>query len=159
VSQNFETTIVDSIARSDVALIFIGEKWLQPVQPTGKARIWEANDYVRAELHAALARPILVLPVLVGEAEMPKPSNCLRMSKQSPVKTLCRFVTKALMMILSTSWRPSSVCLQKKDPGKTRAPYVQRLPMRVAEPLLPRPLCLLPRSYTIGYWRVRFQLQ
>jgi hypothetical protein len=27
---------------------------------------------VRAELRAALARPILVLPVLVGEAEMPK---------------------------------------------------------------------------------------
>ena len=73
--ENFETTIVAAIARSDAALIFIGEKWLQPVQPTGKARVWEANDYVRAELRAALARPILVLPVVVGGAEMPKPEQ------------------------------------------------------------------------------------
>jgi TIR domain len=73
--ENFETTIVGAIARSDAALIFIGDKWLQPVQPTGKARVWEANDYVRAELRAALARPILVLPVLVGGAEMPKPEQ------------------------------------------------------------------------------------
>jgi len=37
--ENFEATIVDAIARSDAALIFIGEKWLQPVQPTGQARV------------------------------------------------------------------------------------------------------------------------
>jgi hypothetical protein len=73
--ENFEKTIVDAIARSDAALIFIGEKWLQPMQPTGKARVWETNDYVRAELRAALARPILILPVLVGGAEMPKPEQ------------------------------------------------------------------------------------
>jgi hypothetical protein len=72
---NFEKTIVDAIARSDAVLIFIGEKWLQPVQPTGVARIWEANDYVRTELRAALARPILVLPVLVGGTQMPKPEQ------------------------------------------------------------------------------------
>ena len=66
---------MDAIARSDAALIFIGDKWLQPVRPTGKARVWEANDYVRAELRAALARPVLILPILVGGAEMPKPEQ------------------------------------------------------------------------------------
>src|SRR6516164_953731 len=156
--ESFETTIVDAIARSDAALIFIGEKWLQPVQPTGKARVWEANDYVRAELRAALARPILVLPYSLAKLRCRNRSNCPRMSKSSRLKTLCRFVTKALMMMRSTSWRPSWVSLQNKDLGKIRAPYGQRSPMRPVGRLLPRPSCLSPRSYTIGYWHVHFQL-
>jgi len=70
--EDFKEKIVSTISRSDAALIFIGREWLAPVQPVGKARIWEANDYVRAELRAALARPILVLPVLVAGARMPQ---------------------------------------------------------------------------------------
>ena len=73
--EDFKEKIVSAIGRSDAALVFIGREWLAPVQPTGKARIWEASDYVRAELRAAMARPILVLPVLVAGAQMPQPEQ------------------------------------------------------------------------------------
>jgi len=73
--EDFETKIVSEMSRSDVALIFIGDKWLGPVQPTGKTRIWEINDLVRTEVRAALTRPMLVLPILVGGASMPKPGQ------------------------------------------------------------------------------------
>jgi TIR domain len=71
--EDFEKKISSEIGRSDTALIFIGSKWLEPVQPTGESRIWEADDHVRGEVRAALARPILVLPVLVAGARMPDP--------------------------------------------------------------------------------------
>jgi hypothetical protein len=76
--EDFNTKIESAIRRSDAALIFIGDKWLEPVQPSGKARIWEARDYVRAELRTALARPILALPVLVAGARMPNPRRSAR---------------------------------------------------------------------------------
>jgi hypothetical protein len=73
--ENLEKKIASEIGRSDAALIFIGSKWLEPHSPTGEARIWQADDPIRAEVRAALARPILVLPVLVDGTRMPKPQQ------------------------------------------------------------------------------------
>ena len=73
--ENFETAIASQVAKSDAALVFIGDKWLAPVQPAGKSRIWDPDDYVRAEVNAALTRDVLVLPVLVSGARMPKPEQ------------------------------------------------------------------------------------
>ena len=70
--ENFEKMIASAIGRSDAALIFIGDKWLVPTQPNSEIRIWQPDDYVRAEVRAALARPILVVPILVANARMPK---------------------------------------------------------------------------------------
>jgi hypothetical protein len=72
---DFEKEIASAINRSDAALIFIGDKWLEPIQPTNEIRIWEPNDYVRAEVRTVLARPIVVLPILVAGARMPKPAQ------------------------------------------------------------------------------------
>jgi hypothetical protein len=69
--EDFARRIVSEIDTSDAALIFIGNKWLAPAHPTGTVRIWEADDHVRAEVRAALAKPIIVLPVLVAGARMP----------------------------------------------------------------------------------------
>jgi TIR domain len=73
--EDFEKSIVSAIRSSGAALIFIGDKWLAPIQPTNMVRIWEPGDYVRAEVRSALARPILVLPILVAGAQMPKPEQ------------------------------------------------------------------------------------
>ena len=73
--ENFVRRIHSEIGRSDVALVFIGDKWLEPARPSGRGRIWEQDDYVRAELRAALARPMLILPILVAGARMPKPEQ------------------------------------------------------------------------------------
>jgi hypothetical protein len=56
-----------------VVLAFIGKNWEAPRYDGEGPRIWDSNDYVRAELSAALERPILVLPVLVDGAQMVQP--------------------------------------------------------------------------------------
>ncbi len=73
--EDFAQRIASGIDSSDAALIFIGDRWLEPTPPGGQARIYELNDYVRAELSAALSRPLLIVPVLVGGARMPKPEQ------------------------------------------------------------------------------------
>jgi len=70
--EDFVQRIASEIANSDAALVFIGDKWLEQSAPGGRARIFEPDDYVRAELRATLSRPVLVVPVLVGGAHMPK---------------------------------------------------------------------------------------
>jgi TIR domain len=68
---DFDKKIATAIDKSDAALVLIGDRWLIETS-TGQARIWEKDDYVRAEVREALARPILVVPILVSGAEMPK---------------------------------------------------------------------------------------
>ena len=70
--EDFVQRIAAEITKSDAALVFIGDKWLEQSAPGGRARIFEPDDYVRAELRATLSRPVLILPVLVGGAHMPK---------------------------------------------------------------------------------------
>jgi hypothetical protein len=70
--ENFAHRIEAAIAGSSAALIFIGDKWLATLPPSTTARIWEPDDYVRAEVRGALAHLSLVLPILVAGAKMPK---------------------------------------------------------------------------------------
>jgi hypothetical protein len=71
--EDFAKSIVAAIERSDVVLVFIGKNWMASRHDGDPARIWDPSDYVRAEVRAALARPILVLPVLVDGAQMVRP--------------------------------------------------------------------------------------
>ncbi len=70
--EDFVQRIASEIGNCDAALVFIGDKWLEPTPAGGQPRIFEPSDYVRAELGAALSRPLLIVPVLVGGARMPK---------------------------------------------------------------------------------------
>ncbi len=69
--EDFVARIRTEIGRSDVVLVFIGEKWLDGNKP----RLWETHDHVRAEVRAALEGSRRVLPVLVGHARMPDPER------------------------------------------------------------------------------------
>jgi TIR domain-containing protein len=68
----YDRKIMSEIERSEAVLVFIGKSWLAS---GGRARLQEPDDYVRAEVRAALGRPILVLPVLVDGAPMPPPDQ------------------------------------------------------------------------------------
>jgi TIR domain-containing protein len=73
--EDFAEKIASEIGKSDAALVFIGDKWLEQGPSGAGPRLSEPDDYVRAELRAALSRPVLVLPVLVGGARMPRPEQ------------------------------------------------------------------------------------
>jgi hypothetical protein len=68
--ENFESKIVSEIERSHAVLVLIGKKWLEPSQKDGRPRLWDPDDYVRAEVRVALQKSILVVPVLVDGAQM-----------------------------------------------------------------------------------------
>lgn len=68
----YDRKLMSEIERSEAVLVFIGKSWLVS---NGRARLHEPDDYVRAEVRAALGRPILVLPVLVDGAQMPTPDQ------------------------------------------------------------------------------------
>jgi TonB family protein len=58
------------VAQCDVMLVVIGDRWIQPDE-TGRSRLESADDLVRVEVSSALTRNIPVIPVLVGNADIP----------------------------------------------------------------------------------------
>ena len=68
---DFRKFVGDKVARCDALLAVIGPQWLETRNEAGGRRLDDARDLVRAEVAAALARDIPVVPVLVGSAAMP----------------------------------------------------------------------------------------
>jgi hypothetical protein len=73
---DFEERIHQTLADSHVTLVLIGEQWLSQAGESGGRRIEQADDYVRLEIAAALARADnAVIPVLIEGAAMPSPDQ------------------------------------------------------------------------------------
>jgi TIR domain len=73
--EKFTDAIDAALSRSDVALAVIGPRWLVASDGDGEPRLAKSDDYVRAELIAALTHTEQVIPVLVGGATMPTPGQ------------------------------------------------------------------------------------
>jgi hypothetical protein len=69
--EDFMEAINRAVGDADATLAVIGPTWVTVTGPEGTRRLDEPDDYVRAELGAALERGGRVIPVLVGGAEMP----------------------------------------------------------------------------------------
>lgn len=72
IGADFEEHIRGEIEQCHVALILIGDNWLDSRPGTELRRIDEVNDFVRLEVESALAaKHLRVIPVLVEGARMP----------------------------------------------------------------------------------------
>jgi TIR domain len=71
---DFREHIQASIEDSDVLMVVVGPRWMGGSRH-GHPRIHAETDYVRIEVEAALNRHIPVIPLLVGGADMPQPSQ------------------------------------------------------------------------------------
>lgn len=60
-----------SVARCSVLLVVIGKGWLAARNSDGSRRLDNPEDWVRVEVESGLERDMLVVPVLVGGAQMP----------------------------------------------------------------------------------------
>lgn len=82
------------IESCDVFLVMIGRRWLASADEHGRQRLGDPNDYVRAEIRAALARDIPVIPVLVGGTPMPPqvqiPADILPLRRRQAVELSTR---------------------------------------------------------------------
>jgi hypothetical protein len=63
---NFEEYLKSQVAACDVVLSVIGPNWLNAKDETDQRRLDKPDDFVAIELAAALARDILVIPVVDG---------------------------------------------------------------------------------------------
>jgi hypothetical protein len=68
---DFMQHVADAIGTCDAALVVIGSEWLTIRGADGRPRLNEPDDYVRAEIRAALSAEVPVVPVLVGQAQLP----------------------------------------------------------------------------------------
>jgi tetratricopeptide (TPR) repeat protein len=67
---DFATRIEDAIGESEVVIALIGNRWMG-VRDNGPPRIQDPKDFVHGEIATALAREIIVIPVLVDGATLP----------------------------------------------------------------------------------------
>ncbi len=72
---DFPAQINAKIASCDALIAVIGNNWLTARNGDGQMRLTDPNDFVGLEVAAALRRGILVIPVLVAGAVMPKASE------------------------------------------------------------------------------------
>lgn len=69
---DFMTAIAEAVGRCDVLLALIGTRWAAAATTSGERRFDDPDDYVVAEIAAALQQNTLVIPVLIEGATMPK---------------------------------------------------------------------------------------
>lgn len=69
--ERFSKVLDRTLKTCDVLLAVIGPKWLN-ARKGGRRRLDNPDDFVRQEIAATLERGIPVIPVLVGEASMPR---------------------------------------------------------------------------------------
>ena len=72
---DFVEAVQQAIAVSDGLIAVIGQDWLTATDGAGGRRLDQPDDMVRLEIAAALERGILVIPVLVQGAQMPRSGN------------------------------------------------------------------------------------
>ena len=116
------------ISQSDACIVVIGCNWLDIKGDDGKRRLDDPADTVRREVFAALQREIMVIPVLVAGAELPKPrdlppdlqalcaKNALEITEQDWAEG-CQKLAHALDLALRGAARNVAVSPEKKSSG------------------------------------------
>jgi hypothetical protein len=69
---DFTRAIQGAVGSSQALVAIIGREWLDTRDDEGKRRLDDAQDWVRLEIATALQRDIVVIPVLVEGARMPR---------------------------------------------------------------------------------------
>jgi WD40 repeat protein len=69
---DFVSVLEEQVAQCDVLLAVIGKGWIDAIDATGARRLDKPDDFVRIEIESALKQDKRVIPVLVGEAQMPR---------------------------------------------------------------------------------------
>ncbi|MFZ1109606.1 MAG: SUMF1/EgtB/PvdO family nonheme iron enzyme [Rhodomicrobium sp.] len=66
---NFRAYLNEQVAKADLLIALIADRWLTSADEHGARRIDSPNDFVRIEIEAALKRGVPVVPVYVDDAK------------------------------------------------------------------------------------------
>jgi hypothetical protein len=67
----FVRVLNDQVAQCDVLISIIGKNWIDARDEHGARRLDNPEDFVRIEIESALQQDKRVIPILVGQAQMP----------------------------------------------------------------------------------------
>lgn len=73
--RDFRQVLEQNLAACKVLVAVIGRRWLDARDDTGARRLDDPGDFVRMELARALAKDVVVIPVLVDGAVLPDPAE------------------------------------------------------------------------------------
>lgn len=93
---DFERAIDDKLSESGAVLVVIGDRWTAMAHADGTRRLDDPGDYVTREISVALKNGVTVLPVLIGNAPMPRPEEL-----PEPLRDLAR---RNAMTITDERW-------------------------------------------------------
>jgi hypothetical protein len=93
---DFVQLIEKRISDAAIQILVIGTDWLEP-GGSGRPRLFDEQDMVCAEIATALERGLHIIPVLVGEAEMPTADDL-----PESIAAICRLQAVEL---LDRHWR------------------------------------------------------
>jgi TIR domain len=120
---DFRYAITAAISSCEIVLVLIGPDWLSSSAEDGFRRLNDPADVVRVEIEAALNSPARVIPILIGQTQMPDAQdlprslqrllhlNAFRLDHENfrpEAERLIRQVSKLLGDSISTSqsWSP-----------------------------------------------------
>ena len=72
---DFVRVLNEQVAKCDVMISVIGKGWIDARDEAGTRRLDNPDDFVRVEIEFALNQDKRVIPVLVGQAQMPRPEQ------------------------------------------------------------------------------------
>jgi predicted NACHT family NTPase len=121
---DFVEVINAAVARCDVLLALIGDRWLTITGEGGRRRLEDPGDFVRLEIEAALTRGIRVIPVLVDGARMPRaadlPSSLAKLVRRQALElspSRFDFDTGRLLRVLDSSLAEAQARPAGTEPG------------------------------------------
>jgi hypothetical protein len=99
---DFVEAIENAVGSCDVLLAVIGQRWLTSTDAPGQRRLDNPEDFVRLEIMTALERKILVIPVLVDGASMPRSTE---------LPDVLQPLARCQALVVSNQFHPDVDCL------------------------------------------------
>ncbi len=144
---DFVEAIETAVGSCDALLAVIGRQWLDITDTTGQRRLDNPEDFVRLEIATALDRNIRVIPVLVGNASMPRstdlPEALQQLVRRQALEVSDRFhpdvdrLIAALETVLGAAPSPPGLPTEPQIPTPTTSPPDPTPPVVIMETLEP----------------------
>ena len=155
VGSDFSDVLRRAVAASDILLVVIGRHWAAVSQHGYDSRLFEPNDWVRTEIEEAFSQDKIIVPVLVGGAQLP--------AQESLPPSIARLTRLQCAVLTDRRWkadleelceRLQSLCPALKRPQRARrsgsespAEVLRELGDRVIEEIDSQRTTRSPRRY------------
>ena len=136
---DFVDTITNAVGSCDILLALIGQEWLDIAGADGMRRLDDPDDFVRLEIEAALERKVLLIPILVDGAEMPR-------GDELPASIAALVRRHALELSPNRFRADTDRLLETMDRTLTGMRDAQTAPMMAVDEAVPEPE---PRASTV----------